>query len=480
MPAAVPLIGAAAGLAGSAISASAQKKAAKTAANAAAFKPYSTSNMFGSTQWDTTGKNVTQTLSPFAQQIADSLQSRAVSGLDPTSGAQGMDLRSLGLGDLMGAYGDANSYGGLSPDFANQVMGGYAGLFGQGAPMLGDPAQVGARRAYGPNSGSVDVRGLMSGAAMNPFAQQQMGMGAGLLNSNYGDVANQQLDLMRQQAAPYEQQQTNGLFQKLQSMGRLNSTPGGRDIAAFSEGLGRADTARQLGAMDFAQGLRSSDQQLGANLFNTGAGNYLQGLGLAGNLAGNYNSNNLARDQYSLGANQFNSNLGLQAALANQGVNTQYDMANQNALMAQFGNQLSALQGYQNFGVNADQLGYSRANDRVSRANDLFGFGTALSNEGTNNAANYLNLLSGLTGQQQDMVNTGIQAGGAQADAGANAGRFTMSAAGSPVGGFFQGLGGSILQNGVNNGAFNFGSSGGNLDPYTITGAAANGGYTYP
>lgn len=132
-------------------------------------------------------------------------------------------------------------------------------------------------------------------------------------------------------------------------------------------------------------------------------------------------------------------------------------MANQSASLQ--GNQqaLAALTGGANFGLTQDQLNYSRANDRIARAEALFGFGNALGQVGMNQTANALSLLSGLAGQQNDLANLGIAAGGAQATAGANAGRFTLSAAGSPLGGFLQGLGGAYLSSDqAQNQIFNF------------------------
>lgn len=461
------------GLAGSLLSSNAQKKAAKKAAEAAQFNPWNASNLFGSTTWNRQSNQIQQSLSPFAQGIADQLQGQAQAGLGSAWQAQGDALMGSAAGDLMGAYQQAQGLGGLDPAFANSIMGGFYDLYGRSAPqvsvqginpyMLGAVPQVSAQ-----NTAGVDMSGLFSSAGNNPYALEQMQMGRNLMGNSYQDVADQQLALMRQQAAPHEERATNSLMQRLFNQGRMGSTGGGRDIEAFARGLGEADLSRQLAANQFAEGLYGRDQALGANLFSGGAGLFQQGQGLAANIGSNINAQNLARDQYNLGAGQFNAQLGLQAALANQGAAMQAGTANMDAaLRAAMANQSASLQGNQqalaaltggaNFGLTQDQLNYSRANDRIARAEALFGFGNALGQVGMNQTANALSLLSGLAGQQNDLANLGIAAGGAQATAGANAGRFTLSAAGSPLGGFMQGLGGAYLSSDqAQNQIFNF------------------------
>src|SRR5690606_26843836 len=98
--------------------------------------------------------------------------------------------------------------------------------------MLGDIPQVSAQ-----NTAGVDMSGLFSSAGNNPYALEQMQMGRNLMGNSYQDVANQQLALMRQQAAPHEERATNSLMQRLFNQGRMGSTGGGRDIEAFARGL---------------------------------------------------------------------------------------------------------------------------------------------------------------------------------------------------------------------------------------------------
>jgi hypothetical protein len=359
IPGVGPLVGAGLGLAGSLIDSNSQKKAAKKAAAGAAFNPYNTSNMFGSASWS--GNTLNQQMSPFAQQMAQYLQGQATGGMGSQWGSRGEQFMGQGAADLGSAYGAANQYG-MPQGLFDSVSGGYSSLL-NGA----DPAAMGAG------------------------ANEQMAMGRGLLGNRYGDVAANQLNLMRQQAAPGEEQAYNSLQQRMFSQGRMGSTGGGRDMQAFAKGLGEADISRQLGAQQFAQGLYSQDQATGSSMFNSGVGNLLQSLGLSGQ------------------------------------------------------QQLGALSGLGNFGMDFNNTGYSRANDRVARAESMFGFGEALRGSGTRQSSEALNLLSGLAGQQNNLADIGLRAGGAAASAGANQGQFMMGAAGSPVGSFFQGFGGALL-----------------------------------
>jgi hypothetical protein len=327
---------------------------------------------------------------------------------------------------------------GLAGDFQNYAtQASQSPFFGMGQNVMGQGAgdvagAYGAAQAYGlpPEALYQAAMGGMGqynqgmsnifGAAMNnPYAQQQMAIGQqfmGATPQNYDSVMNERLGLLREQAAPFEQRATDSLFGRLYGQGRLGSTGGGRDIEAFARGLGQADTSRALDAQGFAEQLYGRDLQaalqqqgMGANLFSGGVSNYLQGLGQAGNLA----------------------------TMGQQGVSNMLGM-----------------------GVDWNQLGYSRANDRMARAEGLFGFGNQMSGIPAQQAGTYMNLLSGLTGEQANMVQQGQSAGQVQAQAGANAGQLYMQGAGqSPLGGFLSGFGGGLMS-----GSFGgFGGGGGSF-----------------
>lgn len=449
-----------ASLGGSLMQSNAVKSAARSAADASKFSPYSTANLFGSAMWDPSTNTLIQGLSPFSQQLTGALQQQALGTLNSPISQLGLPTQAGAYNDLMGAYTTANGMQ-MDQGLYDSIMGGYGNAVGfspqsVSAQMLGLAPSVGAQAAFAPNSAGLNLSNLFNQMGNSPYALEQMQRGRNLLGNNYDQLAANQLGLMRQQAAPQEERATNSLMQRLFNQGRLGSTGGGRDIAAFAEGLSNADTQRQLSAQDFARGLYQQDQNLGANLFSGGAGLQQQGLGLAGQLGSNINSQTLARDQYNLGAGQFNSSLGLQAALANQGAQTSYDLANQSlGLNAAMANQsaglsansqlLSALGAMGNFGTGWQNTSYNRANDAIARAEGMFGFGNQLSQQGVTNSSNYLNLLSGIAQQQNALAQLGITSGGAQAQAGANQGQFLTSAAGSPFGSFFSGLGNAYL-----------------------------------
>jgi len=247
---------------------------------------------------------------------------------------------------------------------------------------------------------------LFNAASNNPYALEQMGLGRQLLGSqpqSYDAIRDERLALMREKAAPYEERASNALLGKMYGMGRMGSTGGGRDIQAFGRGLGEADTGRQLDAMSLADSLYGRDlnaaiarQGMGANLFSGGVGNYLQGLGQAG---------------------QF----------------------------GQLG--MGAVGGMFDAGIGWNELGYNRANDRLNRTSQMFGFGTGVQNMPLDQQMRYMNSLSGLTAEQQKQVEMSVaMAGGGQAQGG--------SPLGSAAGAFLGGLGQSMMTN--PNGFFGF------------------------
>lgn len=121
-----------------------------------------------------------------------------------------------------------------------------------------NPIQQGNVDAYG----QVVQQGIRDVANVNPNVTP-----AASPYDAFGDVYNQNLSLLRQQAAPQEDQAYNALQNKLYSQGRLGSTGGGLDITAFAKGLGEADVARQLAAFNTAQGV--AGQQEAARQYDT-------------------------------------------------------------------------------------------------------------------------------------------------------------------------------------------------------------------
>lgn len=378
------LVGAAVGLGGSLLGGSSQPKVK--------WRPMATDNMFGSVAFDKKNRQLTQSLAPWAQDLATTMQGYAGQAMGSPLFGMGQGLQQLSAGDAAGAYGAVQNYGMMDPSIyagTMQGLGQYANLFG----------------------------GLAGGAMQNPYAMEQMQFGRDLMGAqaqDYSGVMQDRLGLLRQQAAPFEERALNSLATSAFGRGRLGSTGGGRDLEAFGRGLSQADTSRQLDAMGFAEQLYGRDQAnatalrgMGANMFGGGVGNYLQGLNASG---------------------QF----------------------------GQLG--MGALGGMYDLGMNWNQAGYTRANERLARTSDMFGFGSSVAGQPVKDTGTYLNLLSGIAGEQANLAQMGLSAAGPGAPTGGNT-------TGQAVGGFLQGLGGGMLT--------------GDIDPsswFKRGGSAATGG----
>jgi hypothetical protein len=212
------------------------------------------------------------------------------------------------------------------------------------------------------------------------------------------------LNLLRQQAAPQEAQQLAGTRDTLFGQGRLgmgDNTIGGAnpEMQALYNSFAQADLGRQLNAQNL--GLQAQQQQ--ANI----------GLGMASQY-GNLGSSQMGMLQNLLG---MAGNFGQQA----------------------YGNAL---------GFN--DLTNTRAQQRMSAAQGLFGFGQSLGQQDLNMG------LSSLQGAQSfdqilgNLLNQSSTFGGRGASAGANQAQAIMSNSGSPVGAALTGLGSGLLQYGMN------------------------------
>jgi len=282
---------------------------------------------------------------------------------------------------------------GFQQQGANDTLGAYGALNAYGLPDEGlYQNAMGGMQNYSNLFG-----GLAGAAAQNPYAQQQMQLGLGFMGAqpqSYQDVAASRLGLLRDQAAPFEERAYNSLQNRMFSQGRMGSTGGGRDLEAFSRGLAQADTGRQLDAQQLAEGLYGRDLQaalqqqgMGANLFSGGAGNWMSGLTNAADIG----------------------RLGMGATTG------MYDL-----------------------GMGWNQAGYGRAQDRLARTTQMFGFGGDVAQTGLRDTAGWMDLMSGISGEQAKSADLGLRAAGSGQPTGGN----PMGAA---AGGFLQGLGGGML-----------------------------------
>jgi len=242
--------------------------------------------------------------------------------------------------DVQNAYQRFLVAGGL-PDISGQ-LGGISSLAGIGG-LQALAANQSLTNAYAPFQQG--LQNQLYGGAAGLFGQAAQGFDA------YRD---QTLDLLRQQAAPFEQRALQALQTNQFNTGRLGTTGGGMQTEAFARGLGQADLARQLqagqearnagayslaqgqGLLGAGQGLTSMQDQLldnaykrfsgatglGADLFQSSLRNMLDVNQLGYSRAG---QNLATAQQFGLYQPQF---LGTWQTLAGQGIGNQAAMQN--------------------------------------------------------------------------------------------------------------------------------------------------------
>lgn len=351
------------------------------------YTPYDVYSPFGTVDYDKKGRTIKSTLSPEQQQFADL------------------------YGGMARTYMAGGPYAETSQWATGAAGGALPGLF-EGA-LAGSATDPYSLAAYQGALNPMQRMSMMAGMNMlgGPIAGQEQAMqmfqqGQNLLGSapqSYQDVFDQRLGLLREQAAPFEQRASDSMFNRLFSQGRLGSTGGGRDIEAFARGLGQADTTRQLDAMNLSEALYGRD--LSAALQNRSIGSGLMGSGLQGLISA-------PGQQISNAYNMF----GLSGNLAGQ--------------------QYGAAQGY-------NELVNSRAQQRMSNAMGLFGFGAGINADSLKQGLGLQDAQSSLFANLQ---NTG-QAGHASGMGVAGAGGSTPPAWQTALGGALQGLGGSMMSN---------------------------------
>lgn len=223
---ALAIAGLVSGAVGSKKQADAQKKATQAATQAAQYNPYDVNGPFGNVSFDPTNQSVSSSMSPEMQQFRSLFGDQALqylNGNSPTSGFQ---------------------------NYANQVGGGQLPqLFGQAIDTAGN-IPISAYNQYQNTMGNL--------------GQQAQGL------FDLSGLTNSRLEMLRQQAAPYEQRQMDMVANSAFARGQLGG-PGGRlALSNFGDSLARADLGRQMAAQD----LGVQAQGVGGNL-----------IGLQGNLA---------------------------------------------------------------------------------------------------------------------------------------------------------------------------------------------------
>lgn len=379
---------------GGLLSGGADKGANQAAAAGAQFNPFNVAGAGGAV--DFSGQNVSISADPQTQMLQQLLQSGAMQNLSG-GGAQGgfRDFASqLGSEGIPGLFSGAQAA-------SSQIPSGAFGAFGE-------QAAAGANLGFTGGAGALGLSqqfGTSQTGINEPLAQGLFGRGMQAFGqTDFSGLAADQLARSRALARPGEERAVNAKFQNLFSRGQLGTTGGAQQVGALAQAQEGADIQRQFGADQFANMLGQQNRQFGMGLFG-------QGFGAR------------AQDQaFNLGAGQLFSQQG-------QG------LLGFGAGQAQAG--LGAAVGESNL-VN------QRAQQRLSNATSLFGFGNELQQQQFQQGIQGAGASSQINQDLRNLLALSGNLSSAQAGAGANAGRFTAETGFSPFGEVLQGVGENV------------------------------------
>ena len=227
--------------------------------------------------------------------------------------------------------------------------------------------------------------------SMGGIKDYALNQAQGLMNQNYGQYAQDQLNLMRDASAQQETRDTYQLRQNLFSSGRLGTEGGARNIQAFNQAQEQNDMQRQMTAQSMAMQRQQQDRATAMQLgqFGTNAANqqfnmaqgaesalnsYLQrNQGMADNVM-NRASQRLANTQALMGFGQgFTGQQLGQSLQAMQGMNLiRQDGRQALSLGINAGSAASAAN------VKANELGMKGGANQSIFGNALEGFGSGL------------------------------------------------------------------------------------------------------
>jgi hypothetical protein len=371
-----------------------QDKRAQQAAQMAQFNPFNIDlGGFGRVSFEDGTARAQMT--PAQQQLAGLFQGGASNLLGGGAANQFGINQSIGLGssDLGGAFAGAQQQGLPMQALQNFMQ---SNQLGQGLGFGGGQQALDLARQFGTSQ-----TGINEGVAQGLFGQGFNALG----NTDFSSLAADQLARSRQLARPAEERAVNSKFQNLFNRGALASTGGQRQVGELALAQEQADIGRQFGADQFANQLAQQNRQFGLSSIG-------QGLGAR------------AQDQ------QFN--LGAANLFGGMGQN----LLNFGAGQARQG--LDAQLGF-------NQIGNQRAQQRLANAQNMLGFGSQMQSNNIRDALGLQGGSSQMAGDLRNLIALGGNLGGQQSQAGAQAGNFLMQGAGSPLGEFLQGFGGSGL-----------------------------------
>jgi hypothetical protein len=315
-------------------------------------------------------------------------------GLDPLAQMYMLDAQQ-NLGASMG--GQQGSLAGL-PEYLRQAALGTAGDLQNPNLPVGALGQL----QYGlmPQDPNLNVGGnpfdRALEAALRGNAMDQMGT----LNMSPEQLGQQRLDVLRQQAEPFEQRQFNQLQDNLFATGRVGTTGGGIQTEAFARGLAQADTGRQLAAQDLGRQYRADALgQMGSMLGMRGDTRRLEDA-LNQNLFGRQ----LGAAGFGLDRSRFGLDMDRTGEMFRQG---HFDRA----------------------AHSADAVG-NRALQRFGLAEQLFGHSLGLGDRAYTRAGGSLGALGQISGFGQNAFENALNAAIARSNAAAGVGSNVIGASG--------------------------------------------------
>ena len=380
----------------------AQMSAADRAAKAAEFNPWNITGAGGSVRYNpfTRGLRVSpdQQMALFqnlfgnqaAQQLAGNGYNSFAQGYAQQAGSQALEQAfpgALAASDPTSAINAGNMFSNFSAGNA---------LFGQNAGMNA--------LALANNFGQSQT-GINEAQAQNLF---NLGFGA-LGNTDFSQLASDQLARQRAFARPAEDRAVASSLTNLFNRGVLSSTSGERQMGELALGQELADIQRVNAAESFANMLREQNRGFGLSAIGQGLGarQMDQSFNLgAANLFGGMGQNLLAFGQ-GAGQTAFNTQLGL-----NELINT-------------------------------------RGQQRLMNAQGLLGFGSALQNQGANQALGYFGALRGINADLRNLMALSANVGSEDALAGYRQGGFITEGGISPFGALLGGFGQGLMMGGA-------------------------------
>ena len=365
------------------------------------FKPFDITTNAGSV--DMTKRGLTSTESGFNFGARNFFQDQFNQATQDPAGQAMFGRGVIGMGQqgFMPAFQNAQDAGfGMS----DAALPGFMQNLQQLQGMFGGMGQQGMNAAFGSPTAAGNTA-FANNAAMGLFNQF----------GNFDQLAQQQKASMDALALPQEQQASRSALQGLFNSGRLGTTGGANQMGQLAQAQQMADVGRGLTASQFAQ----QQQQGMLNQAQGFLGQAFSGIGMD-------QSRGLQLGQ--LGSGMLQQIPGLQSA------------------------GLQAL-------IGSDTRNVSRAQDRLSAMEGLFGFGQSQMEAPIGLASRTLGAIAPLDAQQNQLIDQAFQGTAMRSKQGASGGGGLAGAAG----GMLQGFGSGLFNSGMNS-FFNKQNAGAQLD----------------